>query len=295
MPRPADQSTKWDYNVKQVKLMTEGGDFSGYYGNQRTDTKQVLGVTTEQYGIVQNKDLMENALQAIDKLGFKGYQQRIVVTNGGARIFAEFTFSNKLLASAVGDKFGYRFVIKNSFDRTLRAAVELAFLRLICTNGCSTLEREFHSNKKHSSGVEVDFIREAIDRAIKRGPSALKVFEELAERAVNDEKGVIILNNLESRGVLSGTVRENITTLWLAPRRAEDKPRNLYSLYNAVTEHLSHKVAGDRFEYARNTDANVLGILSRATKQKDLFATLTTPPKKEKLEVKVEAPVVLAA
>jgi hypothetical protein len=84
MPRPTNQSNKWNFKVSQVKLVTEGGKFSGYYGNQRDDTGDILGVTSEQYGIVQNSDLLEVAQQAFETRGLKDYEQSVIVSGGGS-------------------------------------------------------------------------------------------------------------------------------------------------------------------------------------------------------------------
>jgi len=293
MARQANQSGKWDYAVKQIAMPHPlTGAPSGYFGNVRTDTNEILGITTEQYGLVQNSELIGVALEALEKAGLTGYEQSIIVTDGGARVFAEFTFKAKLLAKAVGDKFGYKFIIKNSFDRSIRAALELAFLRLVCLNGASTLEKEFSDNRKHSTRINVDFIRKAIDNAMSRAPEALKVYERLADRAIDDEKGVLILNNLEDRGLLSGTLRESITTLWLAPRRAEDKERNLYNLYNAVTEHLTHKVASERYEYAQKTSGAILQTLAKAAGASDFFQKLILPPPSTKVTMVAAGPVI---
>jgi hypothetical protein len=293
MARQANQSKNWDYTVQQVAMPHPlTGKPSGFFGNIRSDNQEILGITTEQYGLVQNSELIGVALEALNKAGMTGYEQSIIVTDGGSRVFAEFTFKNRLLAKAVGDKFGYKFVIKNSFDRSIRAALELGFLRLVCTNGMSTLEKEFSDNRKHSSRISVDFIAKAVENALKRGPEALKTFELLAERSIDDEKGLAILANFEDKGLLSGTLRESITTLWLAPRRAEDKARNLYNLYNAVTEHLTHKVAGDRYEYAQKTSASVLATLAKAATAKDFFAKIILPPVKEKVTMVAAGPVI---
>lgn len=307
MPRVAKQSGTWDFKVKQVVLFDEDGNDTGFFGNRREDTKTVLGVTSERYGLVQNADFIGTAIDALASAGLTDYSKRILTTNGGARVYAEFTLGKKNLATAVGDRFAYRFIFKNSFDRTLRASMELGFLRLVCANGMTSLEKEFSDSRKHSlrnskdgDGMEemtTDFIGEAIEMALERAPKALETYSMLAEREVNTEKGAIILHNLEDKGILSGKVREGILPIWLAPKRNEDKGRNLYNLYNAATEFLTHQVSGDRFEYSRATSQGVLGALARAARDKDTFNKLITMPKDKRAEIKLEvvAPVALSA
>lgn len=284
MSRAANQSNNWQYTVTQLQLKHPvTGRAIPQYGNFREDTGECLGVTSEKYGLIQNAELLDAARTALDARQMAGFEERIIVTGGGARVFATFTFKNKQLANAVGDVFGYQLVLKNSFDRSLRAAFQLGFLRLTCLNGASTMEHEFNVTRKHSSKVAVDFVGDAIDKAIANGQSALRVYDRLADVAISDEQGVNILNQFVAMDVLSGTLRESIKTLWLAPRRQEDKARNLYNLYNAVTEHLTHQVERERFEYAGKVSSTVLIRLANAARSPEKLAKLIlpVPPKVE--------------
>jgi len=289
MARPTIQSTDWDFTVKQVDLLTPDGRKSGFFGNMREDNGEVLGVTTEQYGILQNREIYSRAVEVLERKGLTGYTTKSLVTGGGSKFFTEFEFRNKNIANAVGDTFGYVLRLQNSFDRTLRASFELGLLRLTCLNGAATLEREFGDNKKHSLKVSVDFLDDAVDRAFAAGEGALKVYDRLAAKAITDAQGTLILKNLVGKGILSGKLRESMETLWLAPSRKEDKARNVYNLYNAVTEHLTHAVKSDRFEYANNTSSNVLFTLDNAVRRPDNFAKLLLPVKEDKAEVVVTA------
>jgi hypothetical protein len=293
MPRPSKQSADWDYTVKQVKLMTPDGHFSGLYGNQREDTHQVLGATSDQYGLIQNSELFAMAIEAMAKRGMSDFEQRVMVGGDGRRVYGDFVFKNKQLANAVGDIFGYKLTVKNSFDRTIRAAVELGFMRLTCLNGASTLEKDIDATQKHSGKVSVQFLAEAIDKAVARGPEALKVYDAMSNAGISDEQGLNILAHLVENKILSDTLRESITTLWLAPRRDEDKARNLYNLYNAVTEHLTHKVESERYEYAQKTNHNVLFSLVNAARNKEKLSKLILPvPTQPKTVIVAQGPVI---
>lgn len=278
MSKKATQATEYNYTVNNVKLMTPDGKFSGFYGNQRSDNGEVLGVTTEQYGILQNGTLMDAAMDALSSRGLTDFERTTMVTEGGKRFFAEFTFKNKQLATKVGDVFGYRLTLQNSFDRSLRAAWQLGFLRLTCLNGASTMVKEFNVTAKHSSKISVSFLGDALDKAIVNGAYALAVYDELARVAINDVQGGTILTYLEKKGkVLSGSLREDILVLWQNPKRQEDKARNLYNLYNAITEHMTHKVAAERFEYANKVSALALSALVGAARNPARLVEMVTP------------------
>lgn len=257
--------------------MTPDGRKSGLFGNMREDNGEVLGVTTEKYGLLQNRDLYNRAKEVLAAKGLTGYTENSLVTGGGSKFFTEFEFRNKNIANAVGDTFGYVLRLQNSFDRTLRASFELGMLRLTCLNGAATLEREFGDNKKHSLQVSVDFLEDAIDRAFKAGEGALKIYDRLAAKKITNPQGSLILRNLVGKGILSGKLQEAMDNLWLNPKRKEDQSRNLYNLYNAITEYSTHSLKQDRFEYSNNVSVNSLFALDNAARKPENFIKLVAP------------------
>lgn len=277
MSRHAVQSSNWNYQVNQERLTHKGSDLA-YYGNFRADNNACLGITTEKYGLAQNADLMDAARGAFDLRGLTGYSEKITVIGEGQRMYAEFTFANKQLATDVGDIFGYKLILKNSFDGSLRAAFALGFLRLTCKNGASTMEKEFSLNQKHNSKINVSFVAESIEKALSKGTDAIKVYDQLASVELSDEEGLIVLRNLEERKVLTGSLRENIRPIWLNPRRDEDKARNLYNLYNAISEHLTHVTSVERYEYAEKVNSNAFLSLVTAARDEDKMRKLLTAP-----------------
>lgn len=263
MAKIAIQSVVWDYTVNRIPVAPTMGAYVGrtvpnLFIHQREDNGVVLGHGTDDYGIIQNRELMDAARTALDARGMADFKQKILVTEGGKRFYGEFTFENKQLANAVGDVFGFRLVLVNSFDRSTRAAFKLGFLRLVCTNGMATMEKEFSVTQKHSAKLNLKFLGDAIDKALANGKDALAIYDELARCIITDEQGQNILKFLESKGDLSGVVREGVETLWLNPSRQEDKARNLYNLYNAATDYLTHQVEGERYEYANQVNSDLL-------------------------------------
>jgi len=64
-------------------------------------------------------------------------------------------------------------------------------------------------------------------------------------------------------------VKDGILKVWENPTREEDEARNLWTLYNAATQHLTHEVSGERFEYANTVSTNVLKRLRGAAESSD--------------------------
>jgi len=296
MKKP-NQSNTWNYEVVQMQVPhpIDGYDKLPYFGNFRTDTMECIGMASESYGLVQNKALLDAAHMALDTRGMSGFEEKVIVTGNGSRFFAEFAFKNRQLASSVGDIFGYKLVLCNSFDRTLRAAFQLAFIRLVCLNGASTLEKEFNVTRKHSTNVSVDFLGQAIDNALSNGQNALKVYDQMAQVALTDVQGINLLDNFVVGKVLSNSLAEAMKSLWLNPRRQEDKARNVYNLYNAVTEHLTHQISGEHYEYSGKVSNSVLFHLVNAVRKPAKLAQLILPAPIKGVQVQVDAAPIASA
>lgn len=276
MPKKPEQSENWDFTVESVPV-PYGGKDTGYRFNVRKDTNEVIGVTTDSYGIIQNSDLMNMATDVLTKRGLTDYKTKIITTGGGSKFFAELSFINRTLANSVGDVFGFAFTFKNSFDCSIRGALALGFKRLVCLNGMAAMDNEFSITAKHSSKVTVDFIEKAIDKALLHKDKALVVYDEMARIAITNEQGQTILANLG----FSEKLRESFETKWLGPTRPEDEARNLYNLYNAITEHLTHEVAGENYEYAGKLTNNVLLKLVNAARKPANLTKLIIPAPKQ--------------
>ena len=282
----ADQKidTGYDFTARQVSVPHPvTGDKSGFYMNIREDNNEVVGWTSERYGLVQHRDVIGFADNAFAKRNI-AVDRKIYVTDGGAKMRAQYDLIGdqfKTKIPQVGDVVGYRLTAQNSLDRSLRIAYQLGILRLVCTNGMNTLEADVSMTKKHGKNVDLGDILSplALDSALDKFKNSLSVYGELAKTEVSQEQGLVILQNLANVKVFSEKVRESIAQIWNNPSHDEDKARNLYNLNNAVTQHLTHDVAGERFEYANRVTSNVLKRFGAAARSGSRLEKLWTPTK----------------
>ena len=269
---------KYDFPVEMQKLYTNDEKPTGFWGTRRTDTGQVLGVTSDKYGLLLNTDLVNAVDEVLTGKGLD-YERKISVARDGATMYGRYEFPNELRkVQKVGDEMGMRITIRNSYDRTSFAGLELGMLRLVCTNGMKAMRRAFGFNQKHSRKLSLDGVSDAIDRAVKAFDEVGGEFTKLSEVPVSDTIGDYVLKNLTSDKILSEKLREEIVKVWLNPPFQEDKKRNLYNLYNAVTYHLTHKVEPTRFEYADKVNSNVLNRFVKASNSKADFGKLSRIP-----------------
>jgi hypothetical protein len=284
MPKIPTQTSDYDFTVEQVPLFDEQGRRSGFFGNQRTDTGGILGVTSDRYGIVQHGDLIDVAEDAFEKADLGSFERKVYITGDGARMKTHYDFKNKTRAIKVGDEVGLRLTLQNSFDRSLRVSFALGMLRLICTNGMTTLENEQSMTKKHSSNVETDFLVKALDKAVAGWDKAIDKCQALAAKLIDQDQGLTILGNLARLGALSERMGGEIAKVWNAPDFVEDEERNLYNLYNATTQHLTRNVEGTRSELADRTSRNVLKRLWKGTRSDSDMTKLLIPIETVKVE-----------
>jgi hypothetical protein len=279
MARSANQTDNYNYTVESVKLFTPDGQESGWYGNRRTDDGSILGICTEQYNIVQNKDIFGKADEAIADRGLEPTSKRVVVSDGGAKVRGIYDFTNEVKkVKGVGDEMGFRLIVNNSFDRSLRISFQLGLLRLVCTNGMTTLEKEFDLTKKHSAQCKLDDLLtdDNLDKAFNKFEASLGVYSRLADVKLKQEEGLNVLQRLAKANTISEKLREGIAHIWNNPTYSEDKARNLYNLNNAVTQYVTENVSEDRFEYANRITSQVLRSFNRATKSKSSLTKLTS-------------------
>tara|TARA_Y100001963_G_scaffold131404_1_gene188721 strand:+ start:3335 stop:4210 length:876 start_codon:yes stop_codon:yes gene_type:complete len=284
MPKIATQTSDFDFNVEQVPLFDAQGRRTGFFGNQRTDTGGVLGVTSDRYGIVQHGDLVQAAEEGFERAGLGGFERNVYVTGDGARMRAHYDFKDQTRAlrredRQVGDEVGLRLTLQNSFDRSLRVSFALGMLRLVCTNGMTTLENEVSMTKKHSSKVETTFLEDAIKKAVANWDNAIAKAQALTDKTIEHDQGLTILGNLVRLGALSERMSGEIAKVWNDPSYDEDKDRNLYNLYNATTQHLTRNVEGTRSELADRTSRNVFKRLHSAVHRESDMAKLLLPLK----------------
>ena len=284
MPITAKQTknTNWDFNVASERLLRQDGSETPIFANVRTDTNEILGTSTERYGIVQNQDLTGRAEDAFAARGIK-YDRNIYATDNGAKMRAVYDLTGpefQTKVPQVGDIMGYRLTVQNSFDRTLRVSFALGLMRLVCTNGMQTMQKDVDMVSKHSTKLDLGSLitDTALDKALGFLAKSGDIFGRLASTPLDDELGLNVLANLTKKKVMSEKVRERVAGIWSNRSdllRSDNHDANLYNLYNSVTQHLTDEVEETRFEYANRMSNQVLKAFERSAGSQAQFTKLT--------------------
>lgn len=263
-------SDKFDYQVECVPLLTQDGQATRFFGNRRKDTGEVFATVTDRYEILQNEVLLNGAEQLFKEKGMTGWKRKEVVSHGGARMRAIYDFPG--IGGKVGkDELLFRLKVQNSFDGSLRASFEVGMVRLICSNGMATPVNTLNLTKKHTSNLNLDFVGRSLDSAVEAFHGSLPVFDKMSQLRVSQSEGRRILFGLVDRKVISERHAEAINEIWERPKYEADSQRNLWNLYNATTQHLTHDVAAGargkpRFEMAERLNSAVLNAFTRSAR-----------------------------
>jgi hypothetical protein len=273
MAKPTQQSKDWDFTVERQKLVLPSGKDAGLWAHVRTDDGTIVGHGTDDYGLVNNREVVGRAKDSFARAGLNDYKENIQVFEGGKRLRAVFDFEDEILeVPKVGDQIGFRLQLNNSFDRSLRVSFSLGFLRLWCSNGCASLEQEFGLTAKHSAKINVENLitDQALNQALEAFKSQRNVFTRLADVELTQEEGLAVLENLKKPARQGGVElaeknREQIALKWNNPAEY-DEDRNLYNLYNAATAFLTHEYEDDNFENAQDLNRRILKTFSPVRK-----------------------------
>jgi hypothetical protein len=269
-PRTERQSSAWDYQVESIPLLTPEGNPSGFFGNRRTDTGKVLGAVSERYGILQNRDVFQQAEEVFSKMGIKTGQNKHIVTRDGSQARAIYTIEDQGVTIRSKDDLLLRLTIGNSFDGSLGAYFEVGYVRLVCTNGLlAPMGRGISFAKKHTSSIGLTINEATVKSAIASFQQGATVFKQFADRNVTQREGLNALGNMAQKKVISLRMAEQIAQVWNSPTYSRDNDRNVWSLYNSATEHLTHEVAPKRFELAQRSTQGIANALGRFVQKND--------------------------
>ena len=283
----------WDFDVRMDSLNHQGV----VYDNERYAVKVgengqrdrvIASGHTKQYNAVSNRAVIGAIRNAFDshnmkwdgqhydahRSGLTGkavYQdtEDIKVTHDYKKMYARYNFMDETVKLPnVNDSLGLRLTAHNSFDRGSKVYITVGAVRLVCSNGMTAVDQTFNLFQKHTSKLTLGFVNESLEKAMDAFSALSKkgnVFAKMVDVALTQEEGIAVISNLG----LSSPLRSGIAQIWNEQkfnakyRWQQDSDRNLYNLFNAATEHVTHGVETDRFEYASEVTEGITKKINR--------------------------------
>lgn len=249
---------------------------TGVYGLRRTDNGLLLGTASSRYGITQNRDLAKVAEQGFKSVGLNKFKTSVNLVRNGARTYMTYDFQDdaakafiRVAGISKDDVMGLRMTLVNSFDGSVKRAIRLGVLRLVCTNGMMGFKEEFSLEHRHTTGnveIDTDMVFKAIANAKSAFERVITRYQVFSNVDVPQELGDALLNYMVSKKIVGVRMSEQVGGIWANPSFEEDQPRNLYSFVNAWTQYLDspHSEYGVKhYETAQNTKAKVFDFVNK--------------------------------
>jgi len=200
------------------------------------DLKNIpLPVETRSYKPVSHYDLSVNIARVASELlrEFTLQNSQFGVARSGAQLFAVHTFKN------ANEELGLSIAFRNSLDKSLSVGMAFGAQVFVCDN--LALTGSIVKIRKHTTNVHTDLeemILTGIYRARTSFISAVDDAGEMKRIEIADDGAYRALGHLFGHKVLSPRQMPVALKEWHHPSHQEFEPRNLWSLFNSVTEAL---------------------------------------------------------
>lgn len=197
------------------------------------DSGAPITVVSKKYTVVQHADLLHQAEEALDSLGYNNAPRRCYLRGQGRRMDAIFRLDRHAMLLG-DDRLTPVIRVGNSYDRTNRATINLGLFRNICMNlslsggghvkGFSTI---------HSGAIDVPRAGEEITKALQEFPKLLDIFNGWAALPFEAE----LRRRIEESFTKKQVGKKHFTCL--LPRRGGS--RSVWEAYNDATHYATHR------------------------------------------------------
>ena len=116
-------------------------------------TERVVRLVSDNYVLTPNKEILQNLATAF---GSEDLKIASYTYSKGAQFQAWISIGSQKMAidAALGDYLGASIRFENSYNGRVKFGFSLGLLRLVCTNGMTSMEQAFHSKRtRHTEAV----------------------------------------------------------------------------------------------------------------------------------------------
>lgn len=208
----------------------------------RKDTTKVVGVHTDAYKLVANKDVFEPLLASLLSSGIntEGMITEVYCPYDGAQTIVNFRFPNERIAihskEGLPDELEMVITVVNSYNGMWAFRADLGAFRLICRNGAYIGGKMMDIYARHTSGLEVEETVAALDRALVTFKANEELWKKWALAKVNIDQARAML---EGAAFLSGKALEDVLDRFTNEADRLGK-MTVWALFNGLTEWATH-------------------------------------------------------
>ncbi len=193
----------------------------------RTDKNNLISVMQDSYQLIPNRDVIMPLLGQLSELDTKWNFDNSHTFVDSKRMRLQVTFPELTLNDGKSD-IALSMFIHNSYDGSEGVRVFYGAIRAICSNGFVFGEVLSKFYSKHTSGINLNNLKEQIEATYEKIPV-------IKER-------ISILQNLEANQTITDEIEKKLGKKISAYVAEQPKPENQWALYNILTYYISHLI-----------------------------------------------------
>lgn len=236
-----------DWEVEQQALFTKSGVVEGFKANVRNTDKKALGVVSDRYKIIQNKE----AFAFTDKLLGAGVRYETAGSlQGGKKIWLLATLPKEYIIA--GERISPYLVFSNTHDGSGAVRVAITPIRVVCNNtlnlALNTATRSFSMVHTGDIRGKVSEAKQTLFMADRYMENLGREFERLRKVKVTDQQVkeyIELLLPIENGASLTTgknirKLREDMRARYYDAPDLKDVGNNAYRFINAVSDFATH-------------------------------------------------------
>jgi len=237
----------------------KGQELDGYRQILRTDTGACLSIVSDQYKLVEHREAMFPAVDALGRDGWKVKASR--VERAGASAFVELERRDASI-KVVGELVGQRVMLRNSYDKSSSLTLTFGALVLKCHNGAVVPGKGSFGFHSHHTGDVNDRLGQmlksykGIEAAL--GTRMLETYSQLDKLVPSSIGREIIKRSLGERQ------QDTVAKYWNTGI-GRDGELSAWNLYQGITQFLTHDFNGS-WDRRERLNGQALGMITEVVR-----------------------------
>ena len=242
--------------------------FVGTY-TVRDGEPQFLGIVSDSYEVIQMRDLVTRAEQAMKNVFSPDQLDSVEITDrsGGGGAFVERSYTVKAFEEAltygnttartltVGTTVAAQMRLRTGYDGGTRTSLASGCLDLVCNNGMVAMTLADLFAKKHTSGATIEVFESWIE-------TSMMGFSERVDQLRNWTDSAVTWSQIEAAVKALPSISERRAEQLLQRMQVEvqDRGLNFYAVVSGLTFYASHN--SDEFPVRQTGNDNVAATLA---------------------------------
>jgi hypothetical protein len=224
----------------------------------------ILGVVSSNYRVVQTQEVLDNFTKSVVNSGLDLEGLQVSHSVKGARSATSFIFPKHVVETKVGDSTQLRIVARNSHDGSWLLRADVGGFRIACANG--QVHGDFLNafKSRHTSGLDFANIDGGLHTSLDMFASIGQTWLKYRGVKISKEQAMKAILQYFHRELKEGEVLEELMTrksqrsdLYETFNKYSDEMgSNVLALYNAMTDHATHRTKSIDGEFARGKIAS---------------------------------------